>query len=56
MRLGNNQKFCCCTVLILIMAILVDFVIRFVKNEKLLITINDYRDNDCSNKNAYFFC
>ena len=37
------------------MYILVDFVIRFFKTEKVLCTIDDYRDNTCSNKNCVIF-
>ena len=33
---------------------LVNLVIRFFKAENLLCTINDYRDNNWSNKNCSF--
>ena len=52
MRLGSNQNFCCRTVVILIMYILVDFLIRFFKTIKLLYTINYYKDKHCLNKNV----
>ena len=33
---------------------LLHFVIRFLKTEKLLFTINNYRDNNCSSKMCNF--
>ena len=37
------------------MFILLHLIIRFFKTEKLLFTINNYGDNNCSNKNVIFF-
>ena len=49
-RLVSNLKFCSRSELIAL--IVLHFVLRFLKTEKLLFTISNYRDNNCSNKNV----